>query len=232
MKSSLWCTQVQTPMWAAYTTETSGGEETFYKKPNTCQARGNLTFHSSSDCSDLSRVAPVYTVAERAEDTGSKWFFQKDIWSEECHPTKGRDPIKLLKNSAQAFSFFVTCTEKAGWMFLPADTGAQPLLSISQFFYTLLIGASLHANVMCVFRTNLLVMWGPCRALMAPQVEMETVLINMRNSRRSALQWFLIGSWFFLTACFVVGWTYWQAPAACTISMVVAWAMWELYSME
>ena len=67
---------------------------------------------------------------------------------------------------------------------------------------------------------------------MAPQNEMEKVLIDMRMSRRSALQWFMIGSWFFLFACFVVGWNYWEAPAAVTISFVVAWSMWELRKME
>ena len=33
--------------------------------------------------------------------------------------------------------------------------------------FTLLIGLTLYANVMCVFRSTFLMMWGPRRALMA-----------------------------------------------------------------
>ena len=235
------CTVVQTPMWASYTTaaeEGGAGPDTALAKPLTCGSPGNLTFHTSPDCSDSSRVAAPYEILGGDGGTIDGYSFQEShtVRARNCKAgclcSSARQPLRLLKNSSTEFSVKAMCTEKAGWLWAPFDKDKEPLLSISEMIFTLLIGLTLYANVMCVFRSTFLMMWGPRRALMAETREMERVLIDMRISRRSALQWYMVGNWLFMLSAFVLGFCYWQGPALFTITLTIGWGMVELRRME
>jgi len=240
------CTVVQTPMWASYITATEkdhpAEKDTALAKPLTCGSQGDLSFHTSPNCSSSSRVAAPYKIPGGDGGNIGGYSFQKShtvrapgcaagcLCSSSDSDTTPR--LQLLNNSDTQFSVSAMCTEKAGWLFAPLDNDKEPLLSISESVFTLLIGLTLFANVMCVFRSTFLMMWGPRRALMAQTREMERVLIDMRISRRSALQWYMIGNWLFMLSAFVLGICYWQGPALFTITLTIGWGMVKLRRME
>ena len=105
-------------------------------------------------------------------------------------------------------------------------------LAISEVVFTLVMGCSLVSNLLCVFNSTFIMMWGPRRALMAREADMESILIRIRQERRGAIRHFLIGVFSFLLGTVVTAWCYWQGPSAITATVICFWGMWELQSMQ
>jgi len=105
-------------------------------------------------------------------------------------------------------------------------------LCLSEVIFTLVLGGSLVSNLLCVFSATFIMMWGPRRALMAQERDMEDILIRIRLERRKSLKHFLTGVFTFLLSAVVHGWMYWQGPSAITITVVCGYGAWELHAME
>ena len=105
-------------------------------------------------------------------------------------------------------------------------------LAFSEVLFTLILSTSLISNLLCVFSSTFIMMWGPRRALMAEESDMETILINIRLKRRKALQHFLVGVFSFIASAVVTAWSYWEGPAAITVTVVCLWGTYELFTME
>ena len=114
----------------------------------------------------------------------------------------------------------------------PNDYSMGPLLAISEILFTLILSTSLISNLLCVFCSTFIMMWGPRRALMADEADMEEILINIRLKRRKAIQHFLLGVFSFIASAVVTAWAYWEGPAAITVTVGCILGTYKLFTVE
>eukprot|EP00937_MAST-01D_sp_MAST-1D-sp2_P007561 g7561.t1 len=105
-------------------------------------------------------------------------------------------------------------------------------LAVSEILFTLVLGGGLVFQLLCIFCSTFIAMWGPRRALTAEEAEMEETLIKIRRWRARAIQYFLLGNYAFLMGPVVIGWGYWQGPSALATTAVCVYGSYALWVME
>ena len=213
------CTPGQLPAWATYTNE---GDR--------CGTAGTLELFSDGYCNAYSSMLNV-TISAHQANGGT-------------HCIKATGAIKAAAPgmTAQPLSYAAKCFTKGGWLWNEpsglkwprgmGEFGIQSGVAQSEAVYTVIVGCAFMFCLVCVFKSSLLKTRGPRRLLLATPKEMKDVLIQIRMERRRCIQFFFLGTWFWLISSAVHAYAYLEAPQCLAMTVVVLVGMWELYSME